>query len=180
MLRMARPTNPRPAFCANSVRISPSRMTPPTESILTPTAAALIRRRFSGWLTNPAPTLVSPTMATPIALCCAMKTANWLMAMRFWPLPALIYCARKNYATALWLRRWWATSASMKPSAPTEAKSFAPKWATATCLKKWWRAISMLEANKVATWFFAISPPPAMASSARSRFCGSWRKAGNL
>ena len=44
-------------------------------------------------------------MATPIALCCAMKTANWLMAMRFWPSPALIYYSRKNYATALWSRR---------------------------------------------------------------------------
>src|SRR6266403_344535 len=63
MLRMGPPTNPPPAFCASSARISPSRMTRPTEPISTPTAAALIRRKFSGWLRYPAPTLVSATMA---------------------------------------------------------------------------------------------------------------------
>src|SRR6184192_4820679 len=47
MSRTVPPTSPRPAFCASWARISPSRTTRPTEPISTPTAAALIRRKFS-------------------------------------------------------------------------------------------------------------------------------------
>ena len=96
MSRTARLTNPPRAFCASWAQTSPSLTTTPTARTSTPIAAARIRKKFSASSRKAARMSASPTMATPIASCSAMKTANWSMAMRFWRSRRSIYCNRTN------------------------------------------------------------------------------------
>ena len=76
-----------------------------------------IRRRFSASSRKAARRSASPTTATPIASCSAMKTANWSMATRSWRSPRSICCESGQLAREdagrhgheqlrAWTKRW--------------------------------------------------------------------------